>query len=136
MTTATTTADTARWAMGGYAQAYPWAQCKYCGRAQNYDCPVVECLLCGTRQCNSRTDCGVCHYGWIPGWSRGYGADKECGYAGCAEPAIAEAPRIKRVCRNHIPRVKLSRRSLTEHIAEQTAKRDAGKGWERWRYVT
>jgi len=34
----------------------------------------------------------------------GLAEHKLCGYAGCSEPAVAEAPRIKRVCSVHLSR--------------------------------
>lgn len=132
-----------RWVYGGrYAtRSYPWPQCRYCGRAQNHDCKIATCDLCGSPQCfgNGSGDgtCNVCFYGYLPGWS-GY-SSRTCGYKGCNKHAIAKAPRVKDVCKDHAPRVKirLSGRSVTlpEYVAEQIAHRDSGKGWQSWRLV-
>ena len=143
-----TITDTRRWTLGGYARQYSWAQCRYCGRAQNHDCQRVECLLCGTAQCHGNGSgngcCAVCHHGWLPGWSRmhlprHYTDDGRtimaCGYAGCEGEAIATA-RKRSVCRTHAARVKVHKGlTLLEYVAEQIAARDAGQGWQKWRLV-
>jgi hypothetical protein len=136
------TMTTARWSLGGYAQQYAWAQCRYCGRAQSHDCPVVTCPLCSTALCFGRGhDCSVCYHGFIPGWSR-FPSERECGRKGCDRPAIAKAPRVKRVCAEHAKttQIRLAGRTvfLSDFAAEQVALRDAGKlavGYTHWRYV-
>jgi hypothetical protein len=128
-----------RWVRGGYygGRRYNWPQCTYCGRAGT-DCPAVECLLCGSRQCHGNGSgdgcCAVCYYGYLPGWSRS-SEPKDCGYKSCDKDAIAKAPRVKRVCADHADRVKVLKMTLTEYVAEQVAVRDSGKGWQRWRFV-
>jgi hypothetical protein len=123
-----------RWTRGGYARQYSWPQCRFCGRAQTHDCPRVECMLCGSPQCfgngSGNGCCAVCHHGYLPGWSRI--GRTVCGYAGCDHEAVAFA-RKRPVCTGHAERVKVARGLvLTDYVAEQIARRDAGKGWERW----
>lgn len=133
---------TARWSLGGYARQYPWPQCLYCGRAQSHDCQVATCLLCGTALCFGRGhDCSVCHYGFIPGWSRS-SYERECGRKGCDRLAVAKAPRVKQVCVEHAKTTKLRLVGrtivLSDYVAERLALRDAGKlavGYTRWQYV-
>lgn len=147
----TLTIDTARWALGGYADPRSYPHCKYCGRigvgrSDNCDCPVVACLLCGARQChgNGGTNgtCSICYNGWLPGWSRRGGGAIPCGYVKCELPAVADAPRVGCVCSGHADRAKLriGSRSLTlrEYATEQVALLNAGKlaiGRQFWRWV-
>lgn len=77
----------------------------------------------------------MCLYGWLPGWSRGLAVERQCGYKGCGNDAIATAPRVKRVCAEHVTRIKVNGKSLGEHVITETEARDAGKGWQRWRWV-
>lgn len=116
---------------------YKWPQCSYCGRAQDHDCPVVECPLCGTPQCHGHgATCSVCHHGWLPGWSRL--GDRGCRYKGCDAAAVATARR-RPVCLEHAARVKVTgfgaSMPLTEYVERCLEVRDAGKGWQRWTLV-
>lgn len=135
------TTTTARWVMNGYygGRRYDWAQCRYCGRA-GQDCAAAVCLLCGTRQCfgngSAGGTCAVCLHGWIPGWSRGGTAEsKQCGYRGCELDAVANVPRVKRACIEHVKRARAGRMSLPDYVAYQIKARDAGKWWQNWRLV-
>ena len=143
-----TTTLPARWSLGGLARVYSWSQCRYCGRAQNHDCPVVECLLCGSPQCHGNGSsnglCAVCHHGFLPGWSRTHlpraytgdgGTIIACQYAGCDHEGIAIARR-KPVCLAHAERIKVGKaETLAAYVARRIAHRDSGAGWERWRLV-
>jgi hypothetical protein len=140
------TTDSPRWVLNGFARQYDWAQCRFCGRAQNHDCAPVACLACGSVQChgNGSRDgtCAVCHHGYLPGWSRSESA-RVCGYAKCGKDAVATAPRVRQVCADHLGRATVTtyadraRRvvTLVEYIAQRAAHRDSGKGWEHWRWV-
>src|SRR5262249_1985832 len=111
---------------------YPWPQCRFCGRAQNNDCPLATCQLCGSVVCHGAgADCRVCHYGFIPGWSRG-SALRECGRKHCTNEAVAEALRVGQVCAEHATVTKLrlaggQTLTLTEYVAERIAHSDCGK---------
>jgi hypothetical protein len=129
------TLETARWAYGD-RRAYPWSQCRFCGRAADRNCEPVACMLCGTVQCKSRTECLICLYGWLPGWYRGGTSEaKQCGYSGCTDEAVTKAPRVKRACAGHVGRVKVNGTSLVDYVAERLKHRDSGKGWEHFRFV-
>lgn len=106
--------------------------CRYCGsmREGPVDCKLVECKACGSPQCfgngSARGTCSICLVGLLPGWS---GHDRRCGYKGCFAPSIAEAPRVKQVCRTHVDQpsvrfsVKSPARSLAKYIEETAAER-------------
>lgn len=138
MSTATT--DLGRWTYGDRFTPGP-DFCRYCG-AFGQDCRPVECMACDSRQClgngSGRGTCSVCHYGWLPGWSHSVYVTT-CGYKGCEGATVAYAPRVGRVCAEHLDRAKVRdggpMRTLREYIAERVAHRDSGKGWERWRWV-
>jgi hypothetical protein len=87
--------------------------------------PPTVCLACGTAQCwtqgLSRGTCGVCYVGLLPRFS---GSDRPCGYVRCANRAVAVAPRVKNVCREH-----LARAYKYDYVADQLATRD--QQWER-----
>lgn len=64
-----------------------------------------ECLACGTVQCEGlRSTCSVCLVGLFKRMTV-----VPCGYARCTNPAVAEAPRVKRVCHGHMYRAKYGR---------------------------
>jgi hypothetical protein len=115
---------------------YPWAQCRFCGRATDArqpDCRPGTCLACGSRQCNSRQGrCIVCLVGIMPDWS---GWRRECGYTGCHEQAVAKAPRVRWVCAEHLDRPKRwwggKQISVADDIAHRLAIRD-GREPERY----
>lgn len=135
---AAVSAPSGRWVLGE-VRRYAWAQCRFCGRAQDHDCPAATCLLCGSTQCyGNGPDCRVCYHGFLPGWSRPTGC--QCGHRGCATAAVARAPRVHRVCLAHARTTKLriGGRTVTiaERAAELVAHRDSGDGWEHWRWTT
>jgi hypothetical protein len=130
-----------RWVYGGQhgARNYAWAQCRFCGRRTatarrlSASCVVRSCATARGR--NAR----VCHYGFIPGWSRP-SAQRECGCKHCAGVAVAKAPRVGRVCADHAKVTKLRLAggrtlTITQYVAERIAHRDTSKGWQCWRWV-
>jgi hypothetical protein len=133
-----------RWSLGGYAQSYSWAQCRYCGRAQSHDCPRVECLLCGTPQCFGNGSgnglCAICHHGYLPGWSRGYSVAnaRTCQRAKCDAPAIATARR-KTLCVDHARTVKVAGGiTLEQYVNDRLEALNAGTlkvGLTPWKFV-
>lgn len=142
MTTATATG---RWVASNLSTSYNWAQCSYCGRAQQHDCPPATCLLCGTVQChgNGGNDgtCRLCHHGYLPGWGRNHDASI-CGRKGCDNHAVTKAPRIGQACSDHakVTKLRIGSRSITlaDYAAERVAHRDSGKGdyqYDRWRWA-
>ena len=97
--------------------------CLWCGRAGSVHADQMHsataCLACGTVQCNSDSECAACFYGWMPGWSRGLysrASDKQCGYTHCTNAAVANAPRVGRVCKDHLSRPKVNGRPLSDVI--------------------
>lgn len=134
-----------RWVMHGLygGRRYDYPQCRYCGRLAERDCPPATCLLCDTTQCHGNGSgngcCSVCHYGYLPGWSRN--ADQAtCGYAGCDRPAVAVAHRVRRVCLPDAQRATLrsagQTMTLAEWATERVAERNAGRpDWARWTYL-
>jgi hypothetical protein len=84
--------------------------CHFCGTCYadamtTHACDATTCKACGLRQCMGHGlghgACGICLVGILGGWG---GAERACGYKGCAEPAIAEAPRVRNVCASHFER--------------------------------
>lgn len=132
-----------RWAYSGphASRSYPWPQCRFCGRAQTHDCPPATCQLFGSVVCHgSGAECPVCHYGYLPGWSRSTD-ERVCGRKHCTAAAVAKAPRVRRVCADHARQTVLRlhggrRLTLAEYVAQRLAHRDSGKGWKHWRWMT
>lgn len=130
-----------RWVYTGPygGRRYNWAQCRFCGRAGQHDCVPAACLLCESVQCNDKDTCRVGLYGWMPGWYRGHGRRITCGYKGCERQPVANAPRVRQVCAEHVTRVKVRCMGgwvpLLECVADRIAHRDSGDGWERFRFV-
>ncbi len=135
----------ARYVPADYAS---WAHikgCLWCGRAGGINTDGqsmherAECLACGTPQCNSSPRCAACLIGWMPNWSRGLNNDRTCGYAKCEQPAVAEAPRVRRVCAEHLTRAKSSDgRTLAQYITDHVAVAVEHTGGYslRWRWLT
>jgi hypothetical protein len=150
MTTVTPVGAEGRWVPADWQQ---WGHlvrdgvgCRWCGRAGSigpHDGQMhrpAACLACGTVQCNDSSKCAACLYGWLPGWSRGgpVSADsRQCGYTGCAGDAVADAPRVGRVCAAHLDRPRVNGRPLAEVIADhrRQALAHTGQQWRRmvWR---
>jgi hypothetical protein len=85
---------------------YDFSLCKLCGTAggcTSSGCSTVTCLWCGTPQCSAnglaRGQCGVCHHGFLTGWSTSAG--KPCSYKGCGLPAVGIFPRKGQCCATH-----------------------------------
>ncbi len=101
------------------------AGCRWCGWAGGVSLAgqahqAVACLACDTVQCNVKETCAACLVGWLPGWSRGLDpAARRCGYRRCGNDAVAKAPRVRRVCKDHLGRVK-SRGTTLDRRIEQT----------------
>lgn len=113
---------------------YMNSQCRYCGHACSGGAavgahPRTACMACGTPQCDRGRTCLVCVVGWLrPTWGR----STSCGYAGCDEPAIADAPRIRQVCAGHLYRPGTSRGRLATQIADYLRLRDrGGHSWQK-----
>lgn len=96
------------------------ASCAWCSRGTQGTHERVLCLACEVPQCKASTTCRACIRGWLPGWSRGMGRPehKLCGYKGCDNPAVADAPRVGRVCQPHLTRVKAHGRTLLDLMVE------------------
>jgi hypothetical protein len=126
--------------------------CLWCGRGGNLTTEDRQmhragtCLACGTVQCNGNAKCYACLVGWMPNWSRGMGSRdaRLCGYKGCDRDAVAEAPRVGRVCEGCLDRPKLKQWggttiTLRERIARNVAEATQGAGdwrsdWRRMVY--
>jgi hypothetical protein len=134
-----------RWVPIGYEGRYHLIRdgvgCLWCGWAGNVGAnqmhDAATCLACGTVQCNSRSECSACFYGWMPGWSRSLYPDskyRQCGYASCTNAAVAKAPRVGRVCRDHLDRPKVNGRPLAEVIEENRRRSLDHEGGSRWQW--
>jgi hypothetical protein len=122
--------------------------CVWCSRAGNVsrhgegDKATVmhgpaACLACGTVQCNSDAKCSACFYGWMPGWSRGLHPDanaRQCGYKSCTNDAVAKAPIVGRVCKDHLSRPKVNGRPLADVIEESRRRSLDHEGGSRWQW--
>lgn len=113
--------------------------CRWCGTgygiAQSrppYECAHTTCLACGSGQCMGnglgRGQCGICLIGLLPGWS---GTNRQCGYKGCPEKAIAACDRVGFCCRKHTTRATNGRLyeskkpiTVAEYIAARLADRE------------
>ena len=86
--------------------------------------PTV-CLACGSSQCwthgLAHGSCGVCLYGMLPAFS--HSGHTICGYKGCDKNAVAFAPRVKQVCKDH-----LAKAGLAQKIADALARR--AQSWD------
>lgn len=112
---------------------YPDAHCLHCGDfygvclGERRVHPPSICKACGTPQCwtngLARGTCGVCYVGLLDKFS---GHNKPCGYAHCGKEAVALAPRVGRVCRDHL------KRAHGDRIEQYIKERDAA--WERIEY--
>ncbi|WP_433516457.1 hypothetical protein ACQP2T_13345 [Nonomuraea sp. CA-143628] len=82
--------------------------CRYCSSSSggpDGDHPRTMCRGCDMPQCLYPSKCRICLVGYLNGISYGlYGDDRQCGYKGCTSEAVAEAPHVKRVCRDHLDR--------------------------------
>lgn len=125
-----------------YSRNQFWAAhaggCRYCGALTGrlgVDHAPALCGLCGSVQCQRSGNCQVCYFGFMPGYRPGQEA--VCGYTGCGRPAVAKAPRIRRVCAGCVPRITTlvagRRIPLSQYVDERLDVRDSGKSPERWR---
>lgn len=111
--------------------------CRWCGTAWGQpnarrECEHTTCLACGSGQCMGnglgRGQCGICLIGLLPGWS---GTNRQCGYKGCPEKAIAACDRVGFCCRKHTTRATNGRLyeskkpiTVAEYIAARLADRE------------
>ncbi|MEU6719764.1 hypothetical protein ABZ897_50630 [Nonomuraea sp. NPDC046802] len=90
-----------RWGTGA-RPGYSWERCRFCGHA-GPDHARTLCRACGMPQCLKGDRCDICLTGYLRGVSYGlYGDDRQCGYKKCHEEAVTAAPRVRRVCREHL----------------------------------
>jgi hypothetical protein len=129
-----------RWVAKDQYWAVHEGGCHYCGQytgEPGRDHLPAQCALCGSVQCHRGESCHVCYAGFLPGYRPG--ETGICGYTGCGRPAVAKAPKIRRVCRGCAPRVTIIRRGqrlrLDTDVTEALAVRDSGKAPNRWRLV-
>lgn len=108
--------DHGRWGRGA-SPGYDWQRCRYCGCAGS-DHERTVCRACDMPQCLISDKCRVCLVGYLVGIWRGYGDDAICGYKSCTNEVVASAPRVKKVCREHLPRVTRRRGGRTVSLAE------------------
>lgn len=74
---------------------------------------VVTCPLCELPTCSGiESKCPFCMYGLR-------GRAVKCGYAGCRNPGIASAPRVRAVCREHLGRPKRYGITLSDLVASR-----------------
>ncbi|MEW1837505.1 hypothetical protein AB0392_06060 [Nonomuraea angiospora] len=118
--------DRGRWGKGCSNQQ----QCRYCGcGGPDGDHQRTVCRACDMPQCLYPSKCRICLVGYIQGVSYGlYSNDRCCGYKKCTNEAVAEAPRVKRVCRDHLPRVTRKWAGRTISIADDITERIATLG--------
>jgi hypothetical protein len=143
-----------RWVGVGWERNWPLvrdgAGCRWCGWAGNVSQAVqaheaVACLACGTVQCKAKATCAACLVGWLPGWSRSvYRYDQAgrdvgylCGYRGCGNEAVADAPRVDRVCNDHLSRVKTRGITLERRIQQTKAisLEHGGGSFQQWQWM-
>ena len=106
--------------------------CRYCLNSGqgDVDCKPATCQACGSVQClhaGSGGRCGVCLVGIVEGWS---GWNRPCGYRGCSERAVAEAPRVRNVCAEHALKARTTfgaKVTLAEYIRVRLEER--AKNW-------
>jgi hypothetical protein len=106
-------------------QIYNDSHCLLCG--SNYGIaggehrahPPSSCKACGTPQCwtngMAHGTCGVCNVGLLDIFSQ---HDRPCGYKGCGKEGVALAPRVGRVCKDHLQRAKLDVK-IAQALAER-----------------
>lgn len=122
-----------RWVRKNGASDYARSEgCPCCGSMRGRGpCEVSVCRACGSHVCHSyggaNGSCPVCLFGLILGWS---GAETmPCGYKGCADKAVARAPRVGACCARHLGKASVSlprgRVTLAEYVAEQLRQRSA-----------
>lgn len=146
MSTLVLPTDAPRWVRKDRRVRHEVNNCWWCGWFAGHIVanahPVVACLACGTEQCSgSSGKCAACFIGWLPGWSRGHvyedgrNVATECGYKGCTTSAVADAPRVQRVCAEHLRKAKDRGVTLAERIDGNVAVAtgDAGTYNDRWR---
>jgi hypothetical protein len=106
-------------------------QCRYCGAGgPDSDHRRTVCRACDMPQClYPHGACPLCYVGYLDGVSYGSYLDgsKRCGYK-CTGEAVAKAPRVRRVCKDHLgrPTSLIGGRKVT--VAEQITSRVAMLG--------
>jgi len=128
-----------RWGVQAIRYEYMNGQCRYCGASCGGGPgtvgahPRAQCLACGTPQCDRGSRCLVCMIGFVGRvpWSPNPGYDR-CGYARCLDPAVAEAPRVHRVCACHLAQARSRGQTLQAQIANYVRLRErGGQSWQK-----
>jgi hypothetical protein len=117
-----------RW---GYKRDYSSpGVCRYCSAGgPDGDHQRTVCRACNMPSCLYPRTCRICQVGYLDGVSYGlYGDDRHCGYKSCGNEAVAEAPRVKRVCGDHLARVTHKRAGRTVSLADDITERVAMLG--------
>lgn len=105
--------------------------CRFCGcGGPDGDHARTRCRACDMPQClYPHGGCPLCYVGYLDGVSYGSYIDgsKLCGYR-CTGEAVAKAPRVQRVCKDHLgrPTSLVGGRKVT--VAEQITERVAMLG--------
>jgi hypothetical protein len=103
------------------------AACGWFGALAGPHHNTAECLACGTVTCEGlHSTCRVCHYGLFKRMT-----SLPCGYKGCTSPAVAEAPRVRRVCKDHMQRAKVRAFGKEESLADYVF-REMTERWVEW----
>jgi hypothetical protein len=70
-------------------------------------------------------------------WDGDRNVSKLCGYKGCENEAVANAPRVHRVCAEHLARAKERGMTLAQIIADNRAEAidHAGGYFKQWRHL-
>lgn len=105
-------------------------QCRYCGSyGPDGDHARAVCRGCDMPQCLYPHECRLCYVGHLDGVSYGAYIDdsKYCGYK-CTNEAVAKAPRVKRVCKEHLGRPTSLRGGRKVTVADDITERVAMLG--------
>ncbi|WP_433250413.1 hypothetical protein ACQPYK_04115 [Streptosporangium sp. CA-135522] len=117
--------DRGRWGRGLHDRRP--GVCRFCNSGgPDGDHQRTVCRACDMPQCLYPHECRICYVGYLDGVSYGlYGDERLCGYRRCANPAVAKAPRVQRVCRDHLARVTRTWGGRTINLADDITERIA-----------
>jgi hypothetical protein len=106
-------------------------QCRYCGiGGPDGDHARTLCRGCDMPQClYPHGGCPLCYVGYLDGVSYGSYIDggQRCGYK-CTGEAVAKAPRVRRVCKEHLDRPTSLRAGRKVTVADDITERVAMLG--------